>query len=235
LAVAFHTKAIAQTQESDIVSLTSVVQYPPIAYPQRVLINSQSIAITLSGNDSNGAPLDVSIVTEPQNGSISSVDPTSHQVVYTPANPPAHDSFMFTVNDGYHDSAVAQVALLYVPPTPLNLTATASDASVALNWSSVNGASSYNVYQGTAAAAEGASPIALGLTNTHATITGLTNGTVYYFTVTALTSDGESPQSIEVSSVPSAGVASSGGGGGAFGILALLTLAGFAVGKGRHG
>ena len=63
--------------------------------------------------------------------------------------------------------------------TPSNLTATAGNAQVVLNWTAGSGASSYNVYRGTSSGGESATPFATGITATSYTNSGLTNGTTY--------------------------------------------------------
>ena len=105
------------------------------------------------------------------------------------------------------------------PAAPSGLTATAGNAQVALAWSAVTGATSYNVYRGTSAGGESATPVAAGLTGASYTDTGLTNGTKYYV-VTAVNGVGESAKSTEASATPSAVVVgtttlriNSGGGG----------------------
>jgi fibronectin type 3 domain-containing protein len=93
------------------------------------------------------------------------------------------------------------------PPAPTGLATTAGNGSVALNWTASTGATSYNIYRGTAAGAEGATPIATTTTNSY-TDTGLTNGTTYYYKVAASDSAGTSAQSSEVSATPTATPAS---------------------------
>jgi hypothetical protein len=93
----------------------------------------------------------------------------------------------------------AQVA---IPAAPTGLTATASSGQIALAWSPSSGASSYNVYSGTAVAGEGSTPIATGVMSTSYTNTGLTNGTNYYYTVAAVNAAGVSGPSNEVNATP---------------------------------
>ncbi|MGO8671341.1 MAG: malectin domain-containing carbohydrate-binding protein [Capsulimonadaceae bacterium] len=94
------------------------------------------------------------------------------------------------------------------PSAPTNLTATAGSTQVALAWTASSGATSYNLYEGTATGAEGATPVATGITATSYTATGLTNGTPYYFTVAAVNASGTSSKSNEASATPVSGVPS---------------------------
>ena len=85
--------------------------------------------------------------------------------------------------------------------TPVDVTAQAGNAQVSLSWTAPSAgagpASGYNVYAGTAPGREssnsvnGTSP----LTGTAYTVSGLSNGTTYYFEVTAVNSAGEGPRS----------------------------------------
>jgi fibronectin type 3 domain-containing protein len=87
------------------------------------------------------------------------------------------------------------VELLTVPGTPVGLAASARDAQVSLSWdapvpSGDLKVSGYNVYQGTSPGGESDSPVNSSLlTSTNYVVTGLTNGSTYYFTVKAVTVD----------------------------------------------
>ena len=90
---------------------------------------------------------------------------------------------------------------------PTGLTTTAGNAQVALSWAapaSDGGSSviSYKVYIATAPGAQGSTVIGTSK-GTGGTVTGLVNGTVYYFMVTAVNAAGnESPFSTAVSAEP---------------------------------
>ncbi|CAK0780793.1 hypothetical protein CCP3SC15_70046 [Gammaproteobacteria bacterium] len=88
------------------------------------------------------------------------------------------------------------------PPTPTLTSVVAGVGQVVLRWSSVATATSYNIYQGTISGGEAL--VISGLTGTTRTITGLTNGTTYFFTVTAVTNGGVSAFSNELSATPQA-------------------------------
>ena len=90
------------------------------------------------------------------------------------------------------------------PAAPTGLAATAGNAQVSLTWNASTGATSYNVYRGTAAGGESATAIATGVTGTSYTNTGLTNGTAYYFTVKAVNAGGTSGASNEANATPTA-------------------------------
>ncbi|MBV9450468.1 MAG: hypothetical protein JO345_31720, partial [Streptosporangiaceae bacterium] len=80
--------------------------------------------------------------------------------------------------------------------------ATPGNASVHLTWTASAGATSYNIYRGTTSGGEGATPVGTATTNSF-TDTGLTNGTTYWYKVSATNSAGTSAQSGEVSAMPS--------------------------------
>jgi hypothetical protein len=99
-------------------------------------------------------------------------------------------------------SANEIAGLVAAPAAPTNLVATVGDASVALSWSAPSNATSYFVKRSIVSGA-GYAAIA---TNTSLTFTntGLTNGTLYYFVVSASDPFGESPNSAPVSARPTA-------------------------------
>jgi hypothetical protein len=117
-----------------------------------------------------------------------------------------------------------------VPAAPGSLTAAINGGVVTLTWNPVSGASSYNVYVGTASGQEAGAPVETVYAGTSNSISGLSQGKTYFFVVTAVNENGESPNSTEASAMISAtssqGGSSGGGGGGSLGweelVIALL-------------
>jgi len=87
------------------------------------------------------------------------------------------------------------------PPAPTGLTATAGNAQVALTWNASSGATSYNVKRSTTSGTE--TQLAT-TSSTSYTDSAVTNGTKYFYVVSAVNASGESPNSSEVSATPQA-------------------------------
>lgn len=89
-----------------------------------------------------------------------------------------------------------------LPSAPSGLSATAGNGQVGLTWSAGANASTYNVYRGTTANGESATPIATNLTTTNYTDLTVSNGTTYYYKVASANSAGVSSYSNESSALP---------------------------------
>src|SRR5580692_1760511 len=88
------------------------------------------------------------------------------------------------------------------PPTPANLVATPANAQVSLSWSASTGATSYNVKRSSVTGGpytKISSPTAVAYTDT-----SVTNGTKYFYVVSAVNAAGESANSSEVTATPPA-------------------------------
>jgi fibronectin type 3 domain-containing protein len=99
-------------------------------------------------------------------------------------------------------SAIPKVAPS--PAAPAAVTVTQGDGETTIAWTAVSGASSYNIYWSTTTGVTPANGTKItGATNPY-TQTGLTNGTTYYYVVTAVNGNGESTASSQASCTPSA-------------------------------
>jgi alpha-L-arabinofuranosidase len=98
--------------------------------------------------------------------------------------------------------SAAEVAALAnpVPPAPAGLAAVAGDAQAALNWNAASTATGYKIKRSLTSGSGYANIV----TNASLTFTntGLANGTLYYFVVSATNSFGESTNSTQVSARP---------------------------------
>jgi len=86
------------------------------------------------------------------------------------------------------------------PAAPANLEATAGNAQVSLSWTASSGATSYHVKRSTTSGSsymQIAAPAAASYSDT-----GLTNGTAYYYVVSALNAAGESANSTPATATP---------------------------------
>jgi fibronectin type 3 domain-containing protein len=147
--------------------------------------------------------------------SLGGAAPATPSATYSTTNSLAFQSLTYYGGDGSGQSslagirvgasfaAVTPVALPIIPPAPGGLTATAGNSQATLAWTTVTGAASYNVYQGTTSGGESTTPVASGITTPSYTATGLTNGTAYYFEIAAVNSAGTGAVSNEASVTPS--------------------------------
>jgi hypothetical protein len=100
------------------------------------------------------------------------------------------------------DGSPPPPASTQVPATPASLQASAGNAQASLTWSSSSGAASYHVKRATTS---GGPYTQVGAPSSAAyTDSSLTNGTMYYYVVSAVNSGGESADSTQASALPTA-------------------------------
>jgi len=107
-----------------------------------------------------------------------------------------------TYGQSGNSSEVSATPALSVPAAPTGLTATAGNAQVMLVWTASAGATSYNVKRSTTNGS-GYQTVSSPTTSSF-TDKPLTNGTIYYYVVTAVNSSGESSASTQASATPAA-------------------------------
>jgi fibronectin type 3 domain-containing protein len=101
------------------------------------------------------------------------------------------------------NSVEASATTLAAPPAaPTGLSAILGHNQVTLSWNASAAATSYNVKRATTSGGP-YTAVAIGVTNTTYTNTGLTNGVTYYFVVSASNAIGTGSDSAEISATPS--------------------------------
>ncbi|WP_338556503.1 glycoside hydrolase family 6 protein [Paenibacillus sp. KS-LC4] len=115
-----------------------------------------------------------------------------------------HDQFVMLVQNAFPVLPATNVGEPTAPLAPAALTATAGNAQVSLSWTASAGATSYNVKRALNAAGP-FTTVAANVSGTSYVNTGLTNGTAYYYVVSAVNAVGESANSAVKSAVPVAG------------------------------
>ncbi|CAK0775093.1 conserved exported hypothetical protein [Gammaproteobacteria bacterium] len=110
------------------------------------------------------------------------------------------DSWCETVESNEINNQFARTYV--VTPAAPTINVVKGNGQVTLKWTAVLGATSYNVFQGATAGAESTTPVKNGLTGTSVVITGLTNGTTYFFRMAAVNAGGAGLWSNEVSATP---------------------------------
>jgi len=99
-----------------------------------------------------------------------------------------------------NQATATPAAPLTAPPVPTALHVTAGNSQISLSWNSSTTATSYHLKRSTTAG--GPYTTVSSPTTTTFTDTGLTNGTSYFYVVSALNSAGESANSSEASATP---------------------------------
>jgi choice-of-anchor B domain-containing protein len=98
---------------------------------------------------------------------------------------------------------IFQVDPIAAPGAASGLGATAGDAQAGLTWTAASGATGYGVHRATTSGGP-YTTIKTNIVGTSFTDTGLTNGTTYFYVVTAINAEGEGVSSNQASATPAA-------------------------------
>lgn len=94
------------------------------------------------------------------------------------------------------------VTIADTPGSPANIQVQIGDGEITLSWDPVTVAESYTVYWNTSGDFTQTNSSTTGITATTYTVTGLTNGTAYYFIVTSVNANGQSSLTGDVLAKP---------------------------------
>jgi subtilase family serine protease len=226
----FAIAAVSSTAVSALSGQVSVTIVP--AAPAGLMVSANGAgALSLTWAASTGAEGTYDIFEAPSSGaegttpSVAGYSGTSLTVSsLTPGK-----QYFFTVaaiGAGGDSAQSMEASGTVLPAAPSGLHATGGNGTASLTWTAGAGAASYDVYDGTSSGGVGSQPVLTGVTGTSASISGLTNGTTYYFTVAAVNAGGNSPASASAEATPTA---PKGGGGSldwlGLGVLACLVIA----------
>src|SRR5262245_49819083 len=200
-----------ESGNSNQASATPLGNPPPA--PTGLTATPGNAQATLNWNGSSG-PAGYNVKRSPTNGGpystiATGVTPTS----FTNTGLTNGTTYFFVVSavnsagESGNSNQASVTPQLSLPPAPTNLMASPGNAQVSLSWNASSGASSYNVKRSTTSGGP-YTTIGAGVTSTSFTNTGLTNGTTYFFVVSAVNSAGESGNSNQASATP---IASSAG------------------------
>lgn len=104
--------------------------------------------------------------------------------------------------ESVESSEVSATPVAPLPGQPTGVSVTAGEGQNIISWEPVDGATSYNLYwKESPGVTKYTGIIVAGITSPYSH-TGLTNGTTYYYVVTAVDQDGEGIESLEVSGTP---------------------------------
>lgn len=119
------------------------------------------------------------------------------------SNGTAYYYVVSAVNAGGESANSSQITATPIAPpsAPSGLTATGSNSVVSLSWSAPTGATSFNIKR-SGTSGSGYSTIASGITSTSFNDLSVTNGTTYYYVVSAVNAGGEGPNSSQTSATP---------------------------------
>ena len=172
-------------------TLTSIVVTPASA-----TVNdgaAQQFAATAKDQFGNVLSTQPSFTWSLANGSIGTL---SSSGLYTAPSTGSGSATVTASSGAISGTAAVTVSSSNPPAAPTGLTASPASGQVSLTWTASSGATSYDIYRGTSSGGE--TLLASGVTGTSFTDSGLTNGTTYYYEVTAVNSGGQSSKSSEV-------------------------------------
>jgi fibronectin type 3 domain-containing protein len=209
----YVVSALNSAGESANSAQTSVTPDPTITTPNvptglTAAAGNAQVALTWSASTTGATSYHVKRATKSGGPYTQIAAPTSAS--YTDASLTNGTTYYYVVSalDSAGESpnsaqvSATPVASATVPAAPTGLSGSAGSAQVSLTWAATTGATSYHVKRAT----QNGGPYTQIAAPTSASYidTSLTNGTTYYYVVSALNSNGESTNSAQVAATPTA-------------------------------
>ncbi len=192
------TQAVANVEVFAISELNAPVNLIAASGNKQVTLSWDAVSDAISYNVKRATSAD---------GPYSTIAETITGTTYIDTNVTNGTAYYYVVSavhspsESPNSNEVSATPMISPLNAPVNLTATSGNKQVALSWDAVSDATSYNVKRATSA--DGLySIIAENITGTTYIDTDVTNGTTYYYVVSAVNSTSESPNSNEVSATP---------------------------------
>jgi fibronectin type 3 domain-containing protein/DNA-binding protein YbaB len=204
----YRVSAVNAGGESSLsIEVSAIPQIPAPSAPTGVMATPGNTQVTIAWNAATGATsYNLYYATSP---GVTTSSPSIQGV----ANPYVHTGRINGTRYYYRVSAVNAggegplsievnaMPQIPAPNAPTGVTATPGNTQVTVTWTSVSGATSYNLYYDTSPGVTTASSKVQGVTSPYVH-TSRTNGTTYYYRVSAVNTGGESALSSEVSATP---------------------------------
>ena len=199
-----------ESANSSQVSATPTLAAPPV--PTGLSATAGNAVVNLSWSASSNAT-SYSVKRSTSSGTEAQIAvPTSTSYTDTAVTNGTKYFYVVAASDSGGESAnssqvsATPTAPETAPATPTGLQATAGNAQVSLSWNASAGAASYDVKRAITNGGPYSTAVASPTTTSY-TDTSVTNGTIYYYVVSAVNSVGPSANSTQASATPAAPVA----------------------------
>ena len=208
------TNFVADSAWSNQAAVTLPVLPDAVADAMATTVTTTSVSMTWTPEDDNGTAFRIFRTPAGNGGNpifVTSLpdDPDNPITTYTDAGPAGvglTPGLMYTygvqVGNLAGFTAYSQFSVQTLTHAPDELLAVPANGQVTLSWNAPAGAQTFNIYRGTTSGGEDPMPLAIGVTGTSFVDTTVTNGTEYYYQVTAVDTGGESALSAQSSALP---------------------------------
>lgn len=202
--IAYNTST-STNRRSDTITVTPHLPEP---FPVTLTVTSEPSLLRLNWTANHAASYDIQRSTT-FNGSFSTIATSITGTTYTDSTGTSGGRYYYRViakntsgsATSNLDNGILNGSATTIPPAPTGVIALPGDSTIQLSWTSSIGAATYTLRRGTASGGP-FTPIAINLASTSYQDTNITNGTTYYYVVTARNGAGESSNSTVVQATP---------------------------------